>query len=251
MLTKASFIVLSVERSTLVNHIKIRGMWWEPTRPKPFQGWALQRPESVGERWSQCPRNNVETHFVGNVGEKYFEETALRLCRSVTASRELLSVQRDISLLEMWHEITHNPALPSHQLGSLAPPHSCRIIQVGALKRGRVRFVCWPPSARERQRGRRKWEERRRDERRGGMPLRPKFGRVTLSGKELGVRRRVESESARFSYRYWLICSRYGAIRLRGGGKVSEHLISCFVNFGNNFRLTLPVTTAPLWQLMA
>lgn len=47
------------------------------------------------------------------------------------------------------------------------------------------------------------------------MPLRPKFGRVTLSGKELGVRRRVESESARFSYRYWLFCSRYGAIRLR------------------------------------
>lgn len=80
-------------------------------RPKLFQGWELQRPDSARERWSQCPWNNVETHFGGNVGKKYLK-TRPSDCRSVTASRELLSVQRDISLLEMWHDPSGHPAGP-------------------------------------------------------------------------------------------------------------------------------------------
>lgn len=36
---------------------------------------------------------------------------------------------------------------------------------------------------------------------------------------------------------------------LEGGSKVSQHFISCYVNYGNNFPLTWLVSSAPLWQL--
>lgn len=53
---------------------------------------------------------------------------------------------------------------------------------------------------------------------------------------------------ARLSSRDWRHLQSLRRNLFEGGGKVSKHFISCYVNFGNNFHW--PVSSAPLWQLM-